>query len=185
MELGAGGAINLLKMLMKGLKTQEICVWGGQMLLGLGWTCREGLYLLLVRADVCWGHLIFSEISGFSRKRRLGLDESPVVVWEHRWVSSPCSNTVAEGRNKSRCTVEIRAYSTISLSIPQKMSTKSEGWASHWQCFVLLRDLCALKPHFSLLHMLNEEDWSCHMCATPCTLSRGEGTWSQLNSDFL
>lgn len=94
MELAVGEAINLLEMLTKGLKGQEICVWGGQMLLVLGWTCREGLYLFLVRGRYFQRAFNLSEISRFSRKRRLGLDESPVVVWEHGWVSSPCSNTV-------------------------------------------------------------------------------------------
>lgn len=94
-------------------------------------------------------------------------------------------HSVAKGHSKSRCMVEIQAFSTFSLSIPQRMTTKSRDWASHWQCFEPLRDLCALKPHFSLLNMLNGIHWSCHVCAAPCTLSRGEGIQCQLNSHFL
>lgn len=185
MELAAGGTINLLEMLIKGLKTQEICVWGGQTLLVLGWTYRGGCTCSWWGADVCWGPLVFSETLGFSRKRRLGLDESPVVVWENRMGFFPLlKHSMARGHCKSRCMMEIHAYSTLSLSIPQRMSTKSKGGVSHWQCFVLLRDLCTLKPHFSLLCVLNEEHWSCHVHAAPHALSRGEGTRSRLNSHF-
>lgn len=80
MKLAVGGAVNLLEMLIKGLETQEICVRGGRCCWFWDDHTEKGLYLFLVRGRCLLRAFNLSEISRFSRKRMLGLDESLVVI---------------------------------------------------------------------------------------------------------